>query len=71
MDFSGGTVSVQPDCRTVLADIKRGIVALEHDMGYAGAPGVVAVSPVDVPEAFNAVSGIALLSGPELPGVLA
>ncbi|WP_282337307.1 hypothetical protein [Pseudarthrobacter sp. AL20] len=57
--------------RFLCQDIKRSIVALEHDVGHAGAPGLVLVSPVDVPEAFNAVSGIAFLSAPKLSGVLA
>ena len=52
-------------------DIKWGVIALEHDVGHIGPFGLVLVSPVDVPEAFNAVSGIALLPASELRGVLA
>ena len=39
--------SLRPAETLLCQDIKRGIVALEHDVGHAGAPRLVFVSPVD------------------------
>jgi hypothetical protein len=51
-------------------DIKRSVVSLEHDVGHSGPSRLILVSPVDVPEAFNALCCIALLPTSELFSVL-